>query len=304
MLPTAITVFQARTKRACADRALVLRAVGIPFAIQNLGDSWTLVVPEEFGGQALAELRSYEEENVGFNDKPPPPKLYTVGKPGLWTYAIMICAFFPAGYYGMFGMNFWEAGKMSSSLVLEGEFWRPMTSLTLHADVGHLAANLFFGLLFGALTSQALGLGLTWSATLLSGVIGNLLTTAIEGPGHNAIGASTAVFGTLGLFTAYEWARRKQVRDAYPRSYRYRPVATLLAGAVLLGFLGMGGGEENGGRVDVLSHLTGFVSGAGLGVLFAWLRWPVGWTRKHQFIAGVSSTVLVLLAWFIALSAA
>ncbi|MDF1839083.1 MAG: rhomboid family intramembrane serine protease [Planctomycetota bacterium] len=302
MLPTALTVFQARTKRACADRALVLRAINIPFAIQNMADTWILMVPEEFAGQALGELRSYEEENVGFNEKPPPPVLHTVGKPGLLTYALLICAIFPAGLYGMFGLNFWLAGRMDSALVLEGQWWRPITSLTLHADLGHIAANLFFGLLFGALTSQALGVGLTWSATLLAGTIGNLLTTLIEGPGHLAVGASTAVFGTLGLFTVYEWARRNQIREAYPRSYRYRPIATLLAGAVLLGFLGMGG-EDNSGRVDVLSHLTGFVSGSVLGALFAWLRWPVGWTPKHQLIAGVTSTAVILLAWIVALSA-
>jgi rhomboid protease GluP len=301
MLPTSITVFQAHTKRACADRALVLRSVGIPFGFQNLDDSWTLIVPEVHATAALEELRSYEEENVSFNDRPPPPQVFSPGNPGLLAYTLIICALFPAGLYGLFGHNFWQAGRMDSTLVANGEWWRVVTSLTLHADVGHIAANLFFGLLFGALTSQALGSGLTWAATLLSGVIGNLLTTWIQGPGHLAVGASTAVFGTLGLFTVYEWARRNRIKEQYPRSYRYRPIATLLAGAVLLGFLGMGGGEDNS-RVDVLSHLTGFVSGSILGVLFAWLRWPIGWTSRHQLIAGVSTTALIAAAWAAALA--
>ncbi len=300
MVSTPITVFQARRKRDCADRALVLRAVGIPFGFQDLGDSWILVVPDEFAQAALTELRSYEEENTSFNHRPPPPKILSVGKPGLIAYALIICAMLPVGLHGLFGQNFWLAGRMDSTLVASGEWWRAVTSLTLHADVGHLAANLFFGLLFGALTSQALGSGLTWSATLLSGILGNLLTTLVHGPEHLAVGASTAVFGTLGLFTVYEWARRNKIKEQYPRSYRYRPIATLLAGAVLLGFLGMGGGDENG-RVDVLSHLTGFVSGAVLGALFAWLRWPIGWTSNHQRMAGVGSLLVIVVAWAFAL---
>ncbi|MCA9002272.1 MAG: rhomboid family intramembrane serine protease, partial [Planctomycetes bacterium] len=130
----------------------------------------------------------------------------------------------------------------------------------------------------------------------------NALTTWIHGPGHLAVGASTAVFGTLGLFTFYEFARRNRLKDQYPRTYRYRPFATLLAGAVLLGFLGMGGGDGNN-KVDVLSHVTGFVSGSVLGVIFAWLRWPVGWSERHQTWAGYGCVSVILGAWALALGA-
>ena len=43
-----------------------------------------------------------------------------------------------------------ERGAAVSRAILQGEWWRTVTALTLHADGSHIAANLATGLLFAA----------------------------------------------------------------------------------------------------------------------------------------------------------
>ena len=73
-----------------------------------------------------------------------------------------------------------------------------MTALGLHADSVHLAGNLVFGLVFGFLAGERLGWGLAWFGMLLAGALGNTLNAFVQAPDHTSVGASTAVFATLG----------------------------------------------------------------------------------------------------------
>jgi hypothetical protein len=102
---------------------------------------------------------------------------------------------------------------------------------------------------------------------------------------HSSIGASTAVFATLGLLAAYAWRRR--AADGGRWAYRWAP---LVAGVILLGFTGAGGE-----RTDVLAHLTGFVMGAVAGAGHAAWRCPRG--SAAQVVAGLSSLAAVCTAW-------
>jgi hypothetical protein len=143
-----------------------------------------------------------------------------------------------------FGLDWWEAGMSRAGLIRDGEWWRTLTALSLHADPLHLVGNLVFGLVFGFLTGQLLGWGLAWSGMLLAGALGNALNALIHSPSHASIGASTAVFATLGILAAYSWKQRRHLVN------RWLPFG---GGVALLAFLGMGGG-----RTDIFAHVTGF----------------------------------------------
>ena len=97
----------------------------------------------------------------------------------------------------------WLAGPTRA-----GEFWRAVTALTLHLDVGHLLANLGFGIVFGLLAGQLLGAGRRVGHGARRGGAANLLNAFIQPATHSSVGASTAVFATLGLLAAYAWRRR------------------------------------------------------------------------------------------------
>jgi len=125
---------------------------------------------------------------------------------------------------------------------------------------------------------------------LLAAASANLLNAWVQPQVHSSVGASTAVFATLGLLAAYAWRRRSG--ETGGRAYRWAP---LIAGVFLLAFTGVGG--EN---TDVLAHLTGFVMGAIVGVLHAAWRVPRG--PVAQFVAGVAALVVVAAAWACAIA--
>jgi hypothetical protein len=79
----------------------------------------------------------------------------------------------------------------------------------------------------------------------------------IQGPDHHFLGASTAVFGALGVLGGL-----RSVSGM--RGMTWREAAPFVAGLMLLALLGAG--EEDGpGKIDLGGHFLGFAAGAVLG---------------------------------------
>jgi len=194
------------------------------------------------------------------------------------------------------GEKWKEAGILSSDLVCgQGQWWRTITALTLHGDVPHVLANLGSGIWFGGLLVPSFGQGLTWMAVIASGALGNALTAWAYYPGlHRSLGASSAVFGALGLLVGDALVRLLQRRSG--RTW-WRWVLPLGAGIGLLAFLGAGEGKAN---VDVLAHLWGFAVGMVLGFLIGYFR-PSPASVFLQWSCGISAVALVGTAWVLAL---
>jgi membrane associated rhomboid family serine protease len=190
-----------------------------------------------------------------------------------------------------FGRDWLGDGALRAGAVRAGSIWRTVTALTLHVDVAHLVANLGFGVVFGYFAGQLLGFGVAWASIVGAAAVANLLTSLIAPAEHSSVGASTAVFVTLGLLAAHGWRLRHALQERW--AYRYAP---LVAGVAMLAFLGVGDA-----RTDVLAHLSGFVVGAVLG----WWQARPGRTRitsgTAQAAAGVATIALVVVAWFLAM---
>ena len=290
-------VIRARSKRALREATLVLEANGIGYTVEvsRYGGARILVGTLD-AERAGVEIASYAEENEAWPppDMPAPPRL-SDGIVGAMVFAAVVSAMFLIERRIAFGIDWWNGGMMYAAAVREGEWWRTVTSLTLHADAQHLVGNIVFGSLFGAIAAQGLGTGITWFGTLTAGTLGHVLETYIVEPAHRGIGASTAVFGTLGMMVAAEWSRRGAGNMPWVRR-----VAPLFAGAVIFGWVGAGGGEvENpgGSRTDVLAHVLGFVVGAVLGVLVAKLRAPERIGARGQTALAWLALLIVLAAW-------
>ena len=292
-LPSHIEVFRAGSKAPCMERALVLQSLGIPFSVQrHLGD-FHLIVAAHDAETALAELKNYETENVDWPPRYESPPLLSQGKFAAAVYASVLVLMHPIGKFGAFGLNFWDAGKMQAAAVREGEWWRTVTALSLHADLSHLVGNLVFGIGFALMASHPLGGGLVWLGFVLSGGLGNLANAWLQGVEHTSIGASTGVFGILGLLAAYEWSRRHTLR--YPPMRRWAPI---IGGLGLFGFLGVGAPDSN---VDVIAHVTGLAFGVVLGALAAVTDLPRRLGPNGQRAAGAAALALGILAWIFAL---
>lgn len=157
----------------------------------------------------------------------------------------------------------------NSSLALfdAGEWWRPFTALFLHGDFQHLIGNLLIGGIFCVLVAHSVGPLLGWIAILASGSLGNIATAWFYYPEEfSSLGASTATFGALGILVGNSAFLAWHVRSLRKLSGAVIPI---IAGAVLLGWFGAGGGNP---QVDVLAHLMGFAMGALLGFAIVILR--------------------------------
>ena len=290
----ALEVYRSHRYADCDERALVLVAVGIQAELVQLDDGFALLVPEETFDAAMGHLEAYDKEKP---PRPPPPSSISA-HPGAWlgsaAYALILVSVAHWSAGDLLGLDWFSAGELVSNLPKTGEWWRVVTALTLHADIGHLGANLAFGIVFGYLAGQLLGPGVAWASTLAAGAIGNLLDALLMPATHHTIGASTAVFATLGLLAAFSWRRRSTLAVRWP--HRWGP---LIAAVALLGLLGAGGEHT-----DVLAHLAGFLAGTAFGVAYGSGSMPSVRSDVVQVLCGVAALGAIVGAWVCALARA
>ena len=175
----------------------------------------------------------------------------------------------------------------SASRIMAGDLYRAATALLLHADLSHLLGNLAALALLGTMTCALVGPGVGWLMILLSGIAGNLTNALFFQHSHVSIGASTAVFGAMGILAAYQFHRKRQSPHSDQRRKAWLPLAGALA---LLGFMG------TGERSDIMAHLFGLLSGGILGTIY--LRY-LGQRilEKHQLVSFLLAAAIVVLSW-------
>lgn len=275
---------------------LVLQARGIPCCSEPLDRGALLMVPTDDFDRAKEELRLYEEENHNW-----PPALLAERPQSNNVLATLSVLLLVASFHNLSLLNInllgnhpvdWIGlGNAHAGKILHGQWWRLLTALTLHADWLHLLSNLVIGGLFIVRLCRDLGAGLGWSLLLASGLLGNLCNALLQQPDHRAVGASTAVFGTVGLLGAIGLIRHR-------RNFRRRwmlPVAAALAMLALLG--------SSGERTDLGAHLFGFLCGFGLGLGAERLVGRYGRPGAlFNLLLSLSCAALVLLAWWAALT--
>lgn len=176
---------------------------------------------------------------------------------GLWVLALVMVF-----YWQNLDLTLVDRAASSSVGTLgRGEWWRPFTALFLHADLPHLVGNLAGGTIFAALVAKSIGPWRGWSLILVCGALGNLITSSVHYPDEFlSIGASTAVFAALGILSGLGVAEtfREKVRLPW-----LRIMAPVVAGIVMLGWLGGGGPGTN---TDVMGHVFGFGTGLAAGM--------------------------------------
>ena len=140
----------------------MLDALGIPNGIAIASGQHVVVVHVEDAARARAELLRFAGEN---QDRPTVEE--TAASLGVCLlsaafYVVVLVAFYAAARRGVLDETAWRAGVADAAMLRAGEWWRGVTSLTLHADVLHLAGNLAFGSAFGIMLAQSVGYGAAW----------------------------------------------------------------------------------------------------------------------------------------------
>ncbi|MFO7877520.1 MAG: rhomboid family intramembrane serine protease [Desulfovermiculus sp.] len=270
------------------DWSLVLWAMHIPHSVHWDEASIVLCVAREKAQTAQEQIALFESENTDQVTCLEPEQIEDGSAESVFWVLLGVAIWHGISHHqvhvlGLASVEWMELGRVDGRAILEqGQWWRVLTSLTLHSGPEHLLSNLVFGGLFLLLLSRKLGGGLAWLLTLTTAGLANGLNVLVQGTAHMAIGGSTAVFAALGLLIGFQEPRQKKWPEV---------VAPIGAGLVLLAWLGTGGE-----RTDVGAHLFGF--GVGLSLSLT-IRLAGQWDAKKtpQFFCGLCALGLIVSAW-------
>jgi membrane associated rhomboid family serine protease len=284
---THTVVRQGNDERRLHEWSLVLSSASIAHRLERTALGGVLVVDRRDATRAHELLADYDEEERRPRPAPPPaPPDYG------FTAAALIAAAALLAFHAVTGERaarspWFERGAARAERILDGEIWRAVTALTLHADIAHVAANAVFCAVFGTALFRAVGPGVGLWLLLVAGAGGNLLNALLHGWAHSAVGASTAIFGGLGALGALQLARRRRAETSW------RAWAPLAAAFALLAWLG------TAPESDVVAHLLGFAVGGVLGTAAALLDRPP--RAIVQIGLEIAAVAVVVACWAIAL---
>lgn len=278
-----------RDHKLAQEWELVLLAAGLSPRMHWSRDGIVLSVPEEEVEKADAGLAAYDSEA-----SPKPPERVEPEGPASLAAGLAVAAMLLVFFYTTVEWNpivpWFERGSADAERILQGEFWRTVTALTLHADLVHAASNAIGTAIFLGAASSILGPGVGCVSVLLAGAGGNLANALVQGSPHVSIGASTSVFGAVGVLGGLGLVRRR--RSAMQRRRAWVPIAAALA---LLGMLG-----TTGQRVDIWAHLFGLVFGAVVGISFGFAA-PRRPKFHVQWVSGSAALAVIIYCWVLAL---
>jgi len=290
---THIVLPTAPSRKVAEEWVLVLSSQRLKSRVERTPAGFILVVNPDDTLRAAEILATWWEENRSLRT-PADLQSPSNGEPHDYVvaFAVVLLLLFFHVYVGRSEAPelYYRVGRGSAGQILGGEIWRAFTALTLHADLGHALGNTLFGGLLLASLSGRIGAGFALAGAILSGGLGNLFNALHHSPGHSSIGASTAVFGVVGLLCGVEaWRRKRMARGARGA---WIPLA---AGVGLLAMLGTGSA-----RVDLAAHVFGLLSGMALGLAAAsslGLRAP---SLPKQVFAGLASLLIIVECWVLA----
>lgn len=261
VLDSGSVVRQTSDEKKIEDWALVLASAGIAYAPDRRPEGWALVVapPDEL--RARRALDDFDVENAATDDAeevaPARESGWLAG--GVGSAALLIGMHYYLHFMAPASAARWyERGSASAEGILVGEVERGVTALTLHQDASHLLGNVAACVIFVGAVSRTLGPGLAGVLILIAGAVGNLLNAGLHGGHYASIGASTAIFGAVGILGGMQFIRRRR----RPRRRR----SAWIAIAASLGLFAMLGTSK---KSDITAHLLGLVVGVVVGVVVA-----------------------------------
>ncbi len=274
------------TREQADTYGLVLLSSNIVHEVKPGNDGWDLWVKDDAVDGAEKALRTYIDENREVSPQAESPFTpYRKTWAGIWGGLFLLLCFVAVRMMAdVADIN--RVYASSASHIVRGEWNRSATALLLHSNAAHLAGNLAGIAVFATAVCSVSGWGMGWLLILVSGICGNLINAYFYAYGHRAIGASTAVFGAVGLLCAYQFIKRIQTPGS-----RFHIWLPLGAGLALLAFLGAST------HTDIMAHLFGLISGMISGIIYykfcpSPLRWP--W----QATALTAVVLIITLAWF------
>ncbi len=190
-------------------------------------------------------------------------------------------------------------GAKDNDLMIQGQYWRFITPVFLHANLLHVGLNMLNFFVLGIFLERLLGHLRFLVIYLLTGII-SIIASFYFVPQEISVGASGAIFGLVGAYSVFVLRHR--------RAFRNNGIPALLWLVLIIGVnLSIGLFVPN---VDNYAHLGGLLSGCLLGWWFMPLyepspnkaltdvhslsrRWPLA------LLTIVSTLILAILARYL-----
>ena len=225
---------------------------------------WTSSAP-----RTISPMFGCLSEALGKNGDPPPqrPAPALVGQRGHSAppaYAtlgllIVLCAIHVAialaPVSDTFLLRLYRFGGAHRAAIADGETWRFITAIFLHAGWDHLIGNLVFIYHFGRGLEPLFGGGWLMALFVFTGLGGSVLS-AVFSSSSMSIGASGGALGLCGAFTAVYLFRKHRLT--------LRSRATFIFWFVIVMALSIYNGYTNP-VIDNYGHIGGFLTGFALG---------------------------------------
>ncbi|MCK5542316.1 MAG: rhomboid family intramembrane serine protease [Desulfobacterales bacterium] len=275
-------------KREQADLVLlVLASQKIRTDFTKNNGSFNIIIKNTDEKIATQILEKYFTENKTRQIKHLSPRSSLSWKsPAVLTIMTILCLIhFYSWHNTIHGQLVREYGS-SALYILQGEYFRAVTALMLHADIEHLAGNLVGLFVFGTGVFSLTGYERGSLMLLLSGFLGNLTNAYFKKGAYLSIGASTCVLGAAGILTALQIAKKREAPISNIQKF-----APFAAGMALLGFLS--GGENT----DISAHLFGFLWGFFIGTIYTIVFSEKRKKESDDIIYTAISILIIIAAW-------
>lgn len=179
-----------------------------------------------------------------------------------------------------------RAGELLPALVAQGQLYRLLTSMFLHAGLVHIALNMLSLYFLGSFAELSFGRVRYFAMYLLSGLASGIAYLYFGGFDTAVVGASGAIFGLVGGILGYALRR-----GAF--SWENPVVRQLIILTVLNLWIGF-----SIPHISNTAHIGGLVGGA----LYGWLMAPSLYARKPgrmalPIVAVLGIELLLLGLW-------
>lgn len=267
---------------------LVLEAMSIQYQLKTNANQWDILVSEPQYQEAVTQIKLYRSEKIAKREM-----RFLQDADSQSRYAIFV-PFFLYLFFILVNLTdsefkWVQNGSANAQEIMSGQWWRAITALTLHADAGHLFSNLLFGSITATLLIRQTGSGLGWFMILCAGFLGDMANALLFQKNHISIGASTAVFGIIGILSSLQFHKNYRLK-------KWKAWIPFASGLSMLAFFG-----TEGKNTDITAHLFGFIAGLLLGFLGGAILRGKYYQGLIQAIFGLASGAMTVFAWILAL---
>lgn len=275
-------------EREQADIVLLVLAsqkISADFIKQN--DFFDIIINDADEKIAAQILKKYFTENRPGKNKYIDQYLFLSWRsPAIFTIMTILCLIHFYSLHNAIHVQLIREYGSSALYILQGEYFRAVTALMLHADLEHLMGNLVGLFVFGTGVFSLTGYGKGSLMLLLSGFFGNLTNAYFQKGALLSIGASTSVLGAAGILSALQIAKKRETSMSYIKIY-----APFAAGMALLGFL------SGGKNTDISAHLFGFLWGVLIGMFYSTIITKRKKKKSENIIYATLSIIIIITAW-------